>query len=352
MSKKTWGVFVAIVIILAIFGAWFYYNHSAQFSKANRSALNNAIPVETAKVQSEDLPTFINTVGTLRASQKATISFEIGGRLESLNFQDGAFVKKGQVLAKLDDKIYLANLKSAQAALALSKAKYERMQRLAATGAEAKELLDESKAQYLQDQAKVMSNQAYVNEATILAPFDGYVGSHQVSSGDYITAGQAITNIVDRINLIADYQVPEKYLNKIKLGQLVNVKYGHTLHHPISGKVTFIAPQVDEQTHTIEINAAINNKEDQLAPGLFVNIEQTVGALQHALVVPQAAVVPTIDGAMVYKLVKNRAVSAIVKVGPSIGGKTAILSGLESGDKVVISGQQQLKDGSLVREVS
>ncbi len=333
-------------------GAWIFYHHAPQFAQNAKSNAHDAIPVEVVNVQAQTLPSYINTVGTLRAMSKATISFEIGGRLESINFKDGAFVKKGDILTKLDDQIYYANLKSSQAALALSKAKYERMQSLASTGAEAKELLDESKSQYLQDQAKVVSNQAYLNEATIRAPFDGFVGAKQVSVGDFLTAGQAITTLVDRINLLADYQVPEKYLNKIQLGQVVIVQYGKNQKQAISGKVTFIAPQVDEATHTIQINAAINNKADILAPGLFVNIQQTVGAAQHALAVPQSAVVPTIDGAMVFKIVDGHAVSTKVKVGPTVGDNTGILSGLVQGDKVVVSGQQQLKDGSPVREVS
>ena len=173
-----------------------------------------------------------------------------------------------------------------------------------------------------------------------------------MSIGDYVKKGQHLTTLTDRSLLTVNYQLPERYLSALKLGQHVSIEVPHQHHFHVVGKVSFISPTVDELTHSVLIQAAIPNNDNQLAPGLFVRVHQVTHINDHALIIPQAAIVPTIMGPEVYVIKHNKAFVQRIKTGNSFESHIEVLDGLNAGDQVVIAGQQRLQDGVKVREVT
>lgn len=350
MKRKVIFLLVVLMIILAVTTLWYHLKHKQHPGTTAYDAQSQVVEVTTAK--EGVIPTIIRTVGTLRSKQKVTISPSVAGRVASINFTPGVFVKQGDVVVTLDDQLYQANLQQAMAALKLSTASYERIKSLAREGAQTAQQLDAAKAQLEQDKAKVTANQAYVAETKILAPFDGFLGDKQINVGDTVTQGQAITILVDKTNLQVDYHLPARYLLEAKIDQPVTIKTTDD-QREYAGKVSYISPSVDEETHSVPMQADINNEKGDLSPGMFVKVSQTVAVNTHALLIPAEALIPTAEGNHVFRIVDGHANLVTVvsdDADDAVDGKVAIL-GLAVGDQVVTKGQQQLKDGSVVKTV-
>ena len=151
-------------------------------------------------------------------------------------------------------------------------------------------------------------------------------------------------------NLRVDFQVAERYLPELKLGQAVLVVPGGH-QQPIAAKVTFIAPDINVSSRSVAVQATISQTSGELRPGQFVDVKQTLRQNDNAVVVPEESLVATIGGAMVYKIVDGKAIVVPVKVGAREVGVVQILKGLQKGDVVVTAGQQKLRDGALIKEI-
>ena len=238
-----------------------------------------------------------------------------------------------------------------QAALELSKATYGRLMKLPKGIVEARQL-DQAKSEYHQDQAKVDVNKVALAETQIRAPFTGFIGYNKLDVGTQIEPGEALADLIDRSELQVWFQLPEKYLSRLKIGEVVTVHaVADGKEQAFSGKLIFISPKADDETHAVALRGLIPNKDDKLAPGLFVHVTQTLGAAQHALAVPEEAIVNTLGGNQVYVLHGSKVSTQKVTIGPSVNGLVPVIDGLKTGDQVVTEGQDELKDGAVVRVV-
>ncbi len=351
MMHKTIGYLVAVVIIAGVGSGWYFWQHQ---SNPLPRAQNMAVAVQVAKAATTTIPNHLEAMGTLQAQQSTNISADVAGKVTAILYQPGSFVKQGTPLIQLDDRTYRSDLDSANAALALAKVTYARNQSLAQVGAQSKQILDQSQADYLQAQAKLKSAQTLLEETTIRAPFDGYVGAKTVNAGDYVQAGQTLTVLVNRQQLQANYQFSEKYLPKLKLGQAVTITLPNQPkknRRHYTGTVSYIAPEVDANTHSVVVQADVPNPDNTLAPGLLVKIEQSTGVSETGVVVPESSIVPTITGSQVYRVVNGKAQSVPVQTGETFDNRVQILSGVRPGDVVIVSGQQMVNDGTVVNEI-
>ncbi len=352
MIKKFFAYSLAIILILCL---GFFWRHSQQHVQPKSTFQNPTVSVQVAKVSSADIPNYLVSMGVLQAQQISNISSDVAGKVANILYQPGAYIKKGTPLIQLDNRTYQADLDSAKAALALAKVTYERNQSLESVGAQPKQVIDQMRADFLQAQAKVASMQTLVDETTIRAPFDGYVGAKNVNVGDYVQVGQTLTILVNRERLQVNYQFPERYLLQLKLGQTVTLtlpsepKKDRTQFY---GVLTYISPAVDPTTHSVALQADVPNPDNRLAPGLFVKVKESIGVSQQAMVVPEASLVPTITGAEVYRVINGKAEAVPVQVGETFSNQVQILNGLKMGDIIVVAGQQMLNTGTPVKEVN
>lgn len=345
MKKKI--VLSAIVLtglIIAISG-WYYFSNRGSEKPLSES---RAVPVTVVSVKKIAVPEQITAVGTLLANQSVTISPEVAGHVAEILFHSGSYVTKGTPLIKLDSAIQAAKLRGSEATLALAQTNYQRMLQLLRHKVISQSEFDNVHQALESKQAQTTEDRVTLQKMTLTAPFNGILGKQQVNVGDYLGIGQGILKIVDIDKLRVTYQVPEKYLSKLRVGQAINLTTDAFSTQNFSGIVSFVAPDIDPTAHAVELQAEIPNLEHHLLPGVFAKVTQVLGVDDQALVIPEQCLVPTIEGFMVYRVADNKAVAAPVRIGTHLNGNVQIINGLNSGDIVLASGQQRVKDGGLV----
>lgn len=308
---------------------------------------NSAQSVHVTRVVNRRSSLQLPAVGTLKARQQINIAAQIAGQVVSISFTPGRYVVTGTPLVRLDDRIYKANLAEAKSALVLSESKYKRYKILSTKKVLAPQQLAEAKATYQEDLAKVQVNQTYLEQTVLRAPFSGYVGDHQVSVGDYVTAGQHLTTLVNRRDLLVSYLLPGQYQTQLHVGQAVQITVSGVAKK-IRAKVVYVAPTIDPVTHSIMVQAGIDNADNQLTPGAYAHVSQTISAARMVMMVPSHSIVAKGDERLVYRVFNGRVQAVAVKLGDAADGWTTVRSGLQVGDQIVTAGQQQLSDGMTV----
>jgi len=362
-----------------------------------------------SKVERVSLRDDAQAVGTLRSRQNTVLRPEVAGRISQLGFADGARVRKGQLLVKLDDALQAAEIKQAQAQVAIARANYKRNQELVAQHFVAQRVLDESQATVQVAEAQLALAEARLQRMAILAPFDGTVGIRSVNVGDFVKDGADLVNLEDISSLYVDFRLPERFLSRLKRGQPVEVQMDAFPGRAFKASVEAIDPLVDANGRSIGVRAVLPNTAGQpvqvaatgptgqppagaqakvqlttppasrpvasaaeggpLRPGMFAKVTAVFAVRDNALTVPEEAIVPQGGRQFVIKVVTADTLApearaklppetvsvsqrAEVKLGIRRPGRVELLDGVVEGDTVVVAGQQRLqKDGSAVRVI-
>jgi multidrug efflux system membrane fusion protein len=352
--------------LLASVGMVLKPNASTQQPVANAPAL---IPVTTQKVVAQDLQIERAGLGTVVPLNTVDVKARVDGYLQRIAFVDGQEVKAGDALAEIDPRPYQAQLAQAEAVLQRDSAQLAsdqreeaRANRLSTTGAGSTQASDLAKAATAAAQALLAADQAAVDTAKlnlaftkIVAPFEGRVGLRQVSQGALVHANDTVGIItVSQTRPIAvQFSLSQDVLPDLERGQArgdlsvaVETRDGSPL---TTGKLTALDNQIDPTTGMIKLKAVFDNANELLWPGELVMARVTIGTDSSASVVPSVAIQNGQTGTYVFVLKPDSTVStASVKVGPTAGDVTAIVSGVKPGDDVVVSGQSRLAEGTKV----
>ncbi|WP_281546336.1 efflux RND transporter periplasmic adaptor subunit [Grimontia sp. SpTr1] len=353
---KKWFVVMLVVAVL-LFGTVIGFNMFKQQKIAEYMANmpEPEFPVTAVEMVSVDWIPTIEAIGFIEPNQGVTLTTEVSGVIENINFESGQAVKQGDVLLALDSKVEVANLKSTQARLPAAEAKFKRYQGLFRKGSISKEALDEAEANFRSLQADVESLNASIERRTIDAPFDGIVGLRNVFLGEYLQPGTEIVRLEDTSIMRLRFTVPQTDIAKIKLGQQIDISVDAYPDTPFTGKISAIEPAVNFQSGLIQVQADIPNNHGQLRSGMFARANIILPTFEDQIVVDQTAINFTLYGENVYVLREEdgatRAYQQVVKVGERKGHIAHVLEGLEPGDKVVTSGQVRLSNGAKVRVV-
>lgn len=393
MASKSVYTTVAVLGIAAASGAaWWYQNKapitvnpssataansqtSGQVSSAtpagsgstNGAAGTAAAParppsVESAKVEIMKLTDDTQAVGSLKSRQGVTLRPEVSGRITQLNFKDGERVKKGQLLVQFDDQLQLAQVKQSQAELSIALANHKRNQELVAQNFISKRSVEESAANLEVAQAKLSLSQATASRLKITAPFDGMTGIRTVNVGDYLKDGGDIVNIEDIAAVFVDFRLPERFQSKVKKGQKAQVDMDALPGRKFTAIIQAIDPLLDANGRSVGVRACIDNRQNQLRPGMFARVNTVFSEREKAVVVPEEAIIPQAGKQFVIKLLdgmdkgtekETKITQRVeVKVGIRRPGKVEIIEGLAEGDEVVTAGQQRVqKDGTSVKVI-
>jgi membrane fusion protein (multidrug efflux system) len=296
-----------------------------------------AVSVETAK--STQFQQSILATGTLSAMQGIMVKPEITGRVSQIFFKSGQDVNQGTPLISLNQDILQAQLKLNQANLVLRKQQFKRSQELVKENAISKADYDTAFANLTSAQAEVDQASAQLRQAIITAPFAGRLGLRLVSVGDYVTPGQDIINLQSLDPIIVNFSIPENYLNQIAVGDNILISCDSFPKQKFSGKVYAYDSVVDPNTRTLAMRARIANPNKKLLPGMFVNVALFAGAQQKIVTVPQTAIVASLDGNYVYKIINHHAVKTKVNVARLDNQLAFITSGIQAGDLIITAGQ-------------
>jgi membrane fusion protein (multidrug efflux system) len=190
--------------------------------------------------------------------------------------------------------------------------------------------------------------QENLSKRTIAAPFSGEVGARLVSPGQYVNAGTPLVTLVDKARVKVRFRVPERQLSLLRQGQAGRLTVAAWPGETFVGAVDLIDPVVDVATRTAEIRMLADNPEQRLKPGMFARVAVVVESRPHALVIPEAALVPSLSDVAVYAVTAGVARLQPVKVGVRLPGQAEILEGLQADSQFVAAGIQKIVDGMKV----
>ncbi|MBS0530723.1 MAG: efflux RND transporter periplasmic adaptor subunit, partial [Proteobacteria bacterium] len=364
---------VSIIIALLIVGGLAYIGWTALEQKkreSNRARPDTSVPVLAATPRIQDVPVYLDGVGTVRALNTVTVRSQVDGKLIAVNFTEGQDVKKGDVLGEIDPVIYQAQYDQAvakkaqdEAQLANMRLDLTRYQQLAASNAGSKQQADTQRAVVAQQEALVKADQAAIDNAQatlgytkIVAPLSGRAGLRQVDQGNIIHAADATgLAIITQLQPIAvQFSLPQQQIVRVNAaaakGALeVDVFGNDGTTVADTGKLTGIDNQVDPTTGTLKLKAEFPNGRFQLWPGQFVNVRLKVETLSQVTVIPTSAVQRGPAGTFSYVIGSDDTVTAKPVTVTQQNEKDAVIaSGIAPTDKVVTTGFANLSDGAKV----
>jgi membrane fusion protein (multidrug efflux system) len=297
-------------------------------------------------------------VGSLRSRQGVMLRPEVAGRVKQIFFNDGQRVRKGQLMVQLEDQLQQAQVAQARAELSIAEANHKRNQELVAQNFISQRSLDESAAALEVSRAKLSLAQATLQRLQVLAPFDGIAGLKQINVGDYLKDGADMVNVEDIDAVLLDFRLPERFQAKVRAGQKAQLTVDALPGRPFSAIVQAVDPLIEANGRSVGVRGCIDNRQQQLRPGMFARVNAVFGSRDNALVIPEEAIIPQGGRTFVVKVVQGDkpdvrvSERVAVKVGLRQPGKVEILEGLSAGDTVVTAGHQRLqKDGTAVRVV-
>ncbi|SFL40092.1 efflux RND transporter periplasmic adaptor subunit [Pelosinus propionicus] len=367
--KKKRSIIMVGFVALALFGVIFfriYANISANKERAAKVSQGRGIAVEIDVANRRDIIPMITVSANLEPLWNADISPKVDGRLDKLYVDEGDSVTAGMVIGTLDINELEAqvmqakgNLLSSQASLEQAELDLSRAQELAKQGALAAQALDSARTkrdltlgQVRSAQGNLVLLQARLDNANIIAPRSGIIIKRYLQAGSYVKTGSQVVSIADVSSLLGKATIGESQINEISLGLPVKIKVNALQDQEFSGVITRISPAatLPARTFTAEITILNNGI---LKPGMFSKIIIPGSIHKNALVVPERALVMREDQKTIYVVTTdNKVQQRMLKLGYVGEGWAEVLDGLVDGERIVIEGQNKLKDGSAVNASS
>jgi len=318
-------------------------------------------PVAVERVSVETIEESIEGSGELQAKERAQLASEVDGVVTELAVDEGDRVEEGAVLLAVDPEkrgLQVANVRAmqrdAQAALADAGRDVKRIRSLHESGIASDSALDKAETGLTRARSRAEAASAELGvaeralrDASIRAPFAGWIARRDVSRGEYVRPGQPLFELVALDPIEVEFSVAERDSARVHVGQQVGVKVAPYPDESFSGEVTMISPTLDPKTRTLRVKAHIANADGRLRPGLFARTDLGVATREGALLVPEEAVLQRADGEVVFvTTADNRARRVVVKTGLQREGRVEIVEGLSAGDEVIVRGHAALVDGT------
>lgn len=355
---KKW-IASAIILALLVFGSVIGFN-MFKAMKIKEFLANRPIPefpVTSATVELEDWTPHLRAIGFIEPIQGVNIANEVTGKVIKIEFESGQKLKANDPLVYLDSAVELANLKAAKGRLSAVQRNYTRMNSLFSKGSVSQGQVDDAEAELLALQGQIESYQATISRRIIRAPFDGIAGLRNVFIGDYLSAGTDIVRLEDVSKMQLRFTVPQNDLNKIHIGQAMNIFVDAEPEIPFTGTISAIEPAVNYQSGVIQVQADIPNTAQKLRSGMFAKANIILPTLPKQMVIPETAINYTLYGETVYVITEQQDKSGksflqadqrIVTLGKSKEGSIRVLGGIKEGDLIVTSGQVRLSNAAHV----
>ncbi len=288
-----------------------------------------------------------STVGYIRANEKTEIVSELPGRVVSIHFREGGFVRKGDLLFLLDDSEYQATLKKAEAQLELAQRAQERNAAQLASGGISQHIFDESVAHRKVLEAEADLLRVYIRKAAVRAPFGGKAGIRNVSSGAFVKPGEVLTTLEDLSLLKVDFSVPQRYAGIVHTQDPLSFTVtGQPAAYP--GRVMATDPSVDRRTGNLRVLATVSANAGELVPGTAVTVTLAGKPAIPSLYIPTQALLPTPAGYDVYALSAGKCTLRHVKTGLRSPAMAEITEGVEPGDTILVTGLMRVRPGNSV----
>ncbi|WP_066739402.1 MdtA/MuxA family multidrug efflux RND transporter periplasmic adaptor subunit [Cupriavidus sp. D384] len=397
--RRTW-IAVAVIVLLAGAG-WYWHSHRKAAQEAGAGAPGaasgaagmgagrrgpggtggpggpNAMPrspVVVNTVSKRSMDVVLNGLGNVTPVANVTVRAQVSGPLLKVLFKEGQMIKAGDVLAEIDPRPFQAALDQAvgqlardQALLQNARLDQQRYKTLLSQDSISKQQVDTQDALVRQYEGVVKTDQGNVDNARlnlgytrIVAPTSGRIGLRQVDPGNIVSTGDtngiALITQIQPITVL--YTIPEDnlpaVLKKLNAGEKLQVQaWDRQMRNQLAeGSLLTTDNQIDTTTGTVKLKAIFQNTDGMLFPNQFVNVRTRVDTMEDATVIPVAAIQRGQQGTFVYVVGDDNTVKVqVVTLGPSDGARTAVLKGVEPGQRVVVDGADRLKEGMVVEAV-
>ena len=353
MNKRV-KVVVTIIIIVFLAGMIFYPKYKPLL--ASKLKGENAGPGPGPGRQQQQklnvvgyviVPTYmseiINQNSTLNPDEEVNLSFETSGKIVNIFFTEGTRVKKGDLLAKMNDKPLQAQLEKLEVQLKMAESKEFRQRSLLDKDAISQESYDQIQTDVQSIKADINLVKARISETELRAPFDGMLGVRDVSEGSFATSSTRIAKLVKIKPLKVQFTISEKYTSEIKIGYPITFRIVGN-DKIFNASVYAIEPKIDIDTKTIVLRALYPNDNEELKPGRYASVTLELSKKENAISIPTEAVIPEMEGEKVFVYRNGKAKSAKITIGLRTASNIQITDGLKFGDTLLTTGIMQLRE--------
>lgn len=282
--------------------------------------------------------------GSLLPDEEVELSFETSGKIVAIHFTEGTRVKKGQLLAKINDRPLQAQLLKLQAQKKLTEEKEFRARQLLDRDAVSRESYDQVATELQALEADILLVEARIAETELRAPFDGIVGLRMVSEGAFATTQTKIVRLVKTSPLKIEFSISERYAGEITPGFPITFNVDG-IDQTFAANVYAIEPKVNVDTRMIAVRALYPNRQNELNPGRFGRITAQLAEIKDAIAIPTEAVIAEMEGERVFVYKGGKAEQRKIKIGLRTASHVQVHSGLDFGDTLLTTAILQLRQG-------
>ena len=361
---------LGVMLCLGLLGLW-WLNIGAGVPRAAAQVAPSEIPVTAGVVTAQDVPQYLEGIGTVQAFNMVTVKTQVDGAIVKVAFTEGQEVRKGDPLFQIDPRPYEAALALAMATkekdaaqLATAQADLVRYGRLVGPGFQTRQSFEDQQGLVAQLQAAVKGDEAQIDTARVnlgytnmTSPIDGRLGARLVDLGNLVRAtdNTPLVSITQIKPIFVSFTLPQDDLDQIRQQQTqaplkvtALASDGKTVLG--EGRLTLIDNMIDQATGTIHLKASFPNQDERLWPGEFVNLRVVLKMRRDVATVPSQTVQDGPDGHFAYVIGQDDTVERrAVEVAAVQDGVAVVSKGLAPGDRVVVDGQYRLTGGAHVR---
>jgi membrane fusion protein, multidrug efflux system len=347
--KNKARLIITILIVILLSGVIFYPKYKPLLVKSIKGSRNTPGFVRQGQQRLNAVgylitPTHMSEIikqnGTLRPDEEVDLAFETSGKIVRIYFIEGAHVKKGDLLAKINDLPLQAQLEKLQVQLKMAQAKEFRQKSLLDKDAISQETYDQMLTDVQSLNADINLIRARILETELRAPFDGVIGLRYLSEGSYTTTATKIVRLIKMSPLKIEFSISEKYASEIKLGYPITFVVDDKSY---DASVYAIDPKIDIDTRVISLRALYPNKNEELKPGVYTSVILELSKIDNAISIPTEAVIPEMDGEKVFIFKRGKAQSVKINTGLRTESNIQITDGLNFGDTLLTTGIMQLR---------
>jgi membrane fusion protein (multidrug efflux system) len=339
--------YVLYTLLIIGFGAFITYRIAENKADSNAGKDNGgkpeAIRLSGIVVQPQTFENNLSLSGSIEANEQVEIRSEVSGIVESINFQEGSYVRKGQLLFKVNDIELRAQLSQANTKESLASENERRAKLLLKKEAISQEEYDVARTEYASTKAQIQLIKAQISKTEVKAPFAGKIGLRSISIGTYITPTVLVASLVNIGKLKITFSIPEKYATQVKNNTILSFTVAGSTDI-YTAKIYAIEPTIEIATRTLRLRAIAENKDGKLLPGTFANVELPLDVIKDAILVPSQAVIPIQNGKKIFISDMGKAKEIMVETATRTDASILVLSGLKAGDTVITTGVMSLKN--------
>ena len=350
--KNRFKLISRILVIVAIIGIIAYpkvkpllisdsedgAGHGGQISQG-KQILN----VSGYVIRPEHFSEIVKSTGTLRPDEEVDLAFETSGKIVSILFTEGSRVKKGDLLAKINDRPLQAQLEKLLAQKKLTEEKEFRERSLLERDAISQESYDQIVTELQTIEADIDLIQARISETELRAPFDGKIGLRYLSEGAFASPSTKIAKLIKMSPLKIEFSIPERYASEIRKGYPVTFNIDGTARD-FEAAVYAVDPKIDIETRTIVLRALYPNINEELKSGRYASITLVMSQIDNAISIPTEALIPEMEGEKVFLFKGGKAFSSKVQTGLRTEDRIQVMDGIKFGDTLLITGILQLRE--------